>query len=225
MEKPGINRPCCLSVSAVFSVPGLVASLACLGAGCKREPAPAPVVIDTRAPADPAKAAPPPARAAEPAKAAAEPPRAEAQAAAEPARPTVCEVEIFGSIEPPKGVSWPKGKPLAEPLAVYVAQGDCLAKKARILGRIETVTPDNFFIEVFTGWGTDLSVCAAQEKAAGKPATVYGKAEGTFHAEAQGEVVFDKVKIALKAQPAHAFPAVRPFDWSGEGLSEHARPR
>jgi hypothetical protein len=205
--------------------------VACLGAGCKREPAQAPVVIDTRTPApEPAKA-PAPAAPAK-AQAPAAPARAEddsaaqaAQAApAEPARPTVCEVEIFGSIEPPKGVTWPKGKPLAAPIAVYVAQGDCLAKKARILGRVETVTPDNFFIEVFTGWGTDLTVCAAQEKAAGKPTTVYGKAEGLFHAEAQGEVVFDKVKVALKAQPAHTFPAVRPFDFGGE-INEHAHPR
>ena len=66
------------------------------------------------------------------------------------------------------------------------------------------------FIEVFSRWGADLTVCAAVSKEPGAPSTVYGKADSKFHAEAVGEIMIPKISFELKKGPRHVFPAVRP---------------
>jgi len=110
-----------------------------------------------------------------------------------------CEVEIFGKvIFPPK---LPKGKKFV----VYVAQDDCLSDKAQILGHADVGMDGGIVIEVFPKWGTDVTICAADE-GPGKPTTLYGKAKGTFHAEEEGEVTFADVKVEVAAGKPHVFP-------------------
>ena len=62
-------------------------------------------------------------------------------------------------------------------------------------------------IEVWPKWGSDVTICAAVDPQGGKPAEIYAKAKGTFHAEAVGEVTFNQVKIELAPAKAHKFPA------------------
>ena len=93
----------------------------------------------------------------------------------------------------------------------YVAQdSDCLANNAHILGSNKLTDDGHMFIEVFSRWGADLTVCVAISKEAGGPSTMYGKAEGKFHAEAVGEVMIPKISFELKRGPKHVFPAARP---------------
>ena len=116
-------------------------------------------------------------------------------AASAPPAPRTCEVEIFGKTELPKDA--PKGK-----IVVYVAQDDCLSDKAQTLGHIPAQASGGFVIEVFPKWGTDVTICAALENADGT-SEYYAKAVnkengGKFHAEADGEVTFNDIKITLK---------------------------
>lgn len=123
-----------------------------------------------------------------------------ASASAKPAHSETCEVELFGKVVfPPK---LPKGGKFT----VYVAQNDCLADNAEILGHVEAGMDGAIVIEVFPKWGTDITICAARDAGEGKPTTLYGKAKGTFHAEAAGEVTFNDVKIELAEGKAHVFP-------------------
>jgi hypothetical protein len=117
-------------------------------------------------------------------------------------RSTTCEVEIFGTVEVPADA--PKGKAV-----VYVAQDDCLSDKAATLGHIPVTASGGFAIEVFPKWGTDVTICGALEAPDGT-ATYYAKAVnkdrgGRFHAEAEGEVTFDGVKLSLKKGPPKKF--------------------
>jgi len=112
-----------------------------------------------------------------------------------------CEVEIFGKVILPQGL--PKGRKTI----VYVAQDDCLADNAQILGHIDAGIDGSIVIEVFPKWGSDITICAALDEGPGKPSTIYGKAKGKFHAEAEGEVTFPDVKVEVeKGKPAHVFP-------------------
>ena len=117
--------------------------------------------------------------------------------------PATCEVEIFGDVVAPKEAV---GK-----LVVYVSQGDCLASGAEILGHIPASPSGSFVIEVFPKWGSDLTICAgAVPDGKGAAATYYGKAvskTGKFHAEAEGEVTFNDVKIPLVKGPPIVFHA------------------
>jgi hypothetical protein len=133
-------------------------------------------------------------------------PTASASAAASgsaAAHSATCEVEIFGTIEIPKDA--PKGKAV-----VYVAQDDCLSPNAQTLGHIPAAPNGSFVIEVWPKWGTDVTICGAIEKEDGT-AEWYGKAVnkdagGVFHAEAEGEVTFNDVKIKLAKGAAKKFP-------------------
>ena len=128
-----------------------------------------------------------------------------AVASAAPAEKT-CEVEIFGSV---------KGAPAKARLVIYVAQNDCLADDAQILGHLDlqqdpaAKDPPKFMIEVFPKWGTDVSICAAAYVDNAMTSEHYGKAKGKFHAEAEGEVTFNEVAIELTKGKAKAFPK----DW------------
>jgi len=111
---------------------------------------------------------------------------------------------MFGEVKFPKLAA-------GQSAFVYVAQdSDCLAKNAHILGSNKLTDDGHLFIEVFSRWGADLTVCAAVATDAGSPSTLYGKAEGKFHAEAVGEVMIPKINFALKPGPKHVFPAPRP---------------
>ncbi len=102
-----------------------------------------------------------------------------------------------------------KVPPLAagEHVFAYVAQdSDCLAKDAHIIGSNKVTDDGHMFIEVFSRWGADLTVCAAISKELGAPTTVYGKAEGKFHAEAVGEIMIPKISFELKKGPKHVSP-------------------
>jgi hypothetical protein len=124
--------------------------------------------------------------------------------AASAPRAKTCEVEIFGNILVPKEA--PKGK-----LVVYVAQDDCMDDKAHMLGHIPAQQASaSFAIEVFSGWATDITICAALEAEDGS-SQYYGKAVnkengGKFHTEAEGEVTFNQLKISLTKGPTHTFP-------------------
>jgi hypothetical protein len=111
----------------------------------------------------------------------------------------MCEVEVFGTLKLPPKVKAPGD------LFVYVADNDCLAPDAHILGRTGSGPEGRMFIEVFTKWGADITICGALEEP-GKPARYYGKAEGKFHAEGEGEVMFRDVVVNLKAGPPRKFP-------------------
>ena len=93
----------------------------------------------------------------------------------------------------------------------YVAQdSDCLAKDAHILGTNPLTNDGHMFIEVFSRWGADLTVCVAVATDSGAPSTYYGKAPGKFHAEGVGEVMIPKISFELKPGPKHVFPTPRP---------------
>lgn len=121
-------------------------------------------------------------------------------ASAAPAKhPPTCEVEVFGKVD----LKGAKGDPF-----VYVAQDDCMNDKAQMLGREKIKGDGSFFIEVFSKWGGDITVCAAVERPDGT-SELYGQATndakdsaGKFHTEAIGEVTFEKVAIPLKKGPA-----------------------
>ncbi|MGZ3416986.1 MAG: hypothetical protein ACXWUG_06290 [Polyangiales bacterium] len=122
--------------------------------------------------------------------------------------PPTCEVEIFGKVKLPKDLP-PKSR-----VVVYVAQNECLADDASILGHIPTAESGQFVIEVWPKWGTDITICAAVDPGEGKPTTKYGKAKGPFHAEALGEVTFNNLEIELATGKPHTFPKDAP---KGEG--------
>lgn len=115
----------------------------------------------------------------------------------------LCEVEFGGKVQyagkvDPK-LHW----------FVFAAQGDCMTKNPHILGTA-AVSPDGtFFSEVFVKWGSDVTFCAAALEAQDKPTTLYGKAEGKFHAEATGEVVFKGLVIVPKPGPSKIFPPLK----------------
>ncbi len=125
---------------------------------------------------------------------------ASASPSAKAAHPEECEVEIFGT------VTLPKDAPKGQKAIVYVAQNDCLADDAKILGHQAAGDDGKFMIEVFPKWGTDITICAALDAGEGKPAVHYAKAAGKFHAEAVGEVTFNEVKLDLAKGKPHAFP-------------------
>jgi len=117
-------------------------------------------------------------------------------------------VEITGDIAVPKDAP-KKGK-----LWVYVAQDNCLAEDAHLLGRVAADSAKAFFAEVFSKWGAELTVCGALEPEKGGPAEYYGRAinpdpkgNGAFVPAQQGEVNYSKVHIELRKGPAHQFPA------------------
>jgi hypothetical protein len=106
-------------------------------------------------------------------------------------------VEIAGQVKPPKGAA---GKART---VILVAENDCLAPDARIIGRALALPKNGkFSMEVFSKWGADLTVCAAVEDKPGKPITVYGKSAKVIHAEQAGEIVVSDVVIPLERKPA-----------------------
>jgi hypothetical protein len=118
--------------------------------------------------------------------------------------PDQCEVEMFGEFKLPKLAANQKA-------FAYVAQdSDCLAKDAHILGTNQLTNDGHMFIEVFSRWGADLTVCVAVATDSGAPSTYYGKAPGKFHAEGVGEVMIPKISFELKPGPKHVFPTPRP---------------
>jgi hypothetical protein len=117
--------------------------------------------------------------------------------------PKLCEVEFFGSVK------YDKPLPPGQKFWVYAVQGDCLAKNPHVLG-VTPVNPEGRFgYEVFSSWGADLSFCAGLAESADKPVTIYGKAPGKFHAEAEGEVYFRDIVITPKAGASRTYPQVR----------------
>ena len=93
---------------------------------------------------------------------------------------------------------------------MYIGQGDCLAKEPHILG-ITQLGPDGTFIgEVFSRRGSDLTFCAGAGEAKDKPSTLYGKAKGTVHTEAIGEIELKDIVITFQPGSARTFPAERP---------------
>ncbi len=121
-----------------------------------------------------------------------------AAATAKPAHPPSCEVELTGKIIGPL--------PAGMTYWVYVAEGDCLAKNAKILGTMRGSEAGSFGIEVFSRWGADLTVCASAAKTPDSPTKLYGKLPRILHAEATGEVMFEKLEIKLKPGPERVFP-------------------
>ena len=126
-------------------------------------------------------------------------------------KPSLCEIEFEGKVKnadklPPKHRFW-----------IFVAQGkaDCLDPAAHIIGRTVTSATGEFSFEVFSDWAQDITFCAAalpgQEQAEGmdKPSTLYGKASGSYHAEAMGEIVWKQIDVVVKPGPAHVFPALK----------------
>lgn len=135
------------------------------------------------------------------------PPTAATAATAQPAPPVTskktCEVEFFGSVK------YNKPLPPGQKFWVYAVQGDCLAKNPHVLGATPVNPEGRFGYEVFSAWGVDLSFCAGLAESAHKPLTVYGKATGKYHAEAEGEVVFRDIEITAKPGPIRTFPIAR----------------
>lgn len=129
------------------------------------------------------------------------PPVVQQPVAPAPAHPERCEVEIAGVLVYPPGPR-PPGQAL-----VYVADNDCLADDAHVLGRAKVAAEGTFFIEVFARWGADLTVCAAHPESDGGEAALRGQAIGRFHAEAAGEVTFPGLKITLLRGASHKIPA------------------
>jgi hypothetical protein len=162
----------------------------------------------------PSKAATPPAKAATPpAKAATASPAAPAASPAKPGSPTappapahpeVCEVEMFGDFK------LPKLAPGQHAYAFVAQDSDCLAPNAHILGHNQLAENGQLFIEVFSRWGADLTLCVAIANDPSQPSTYYGKAPGKFHAEAAGEVMFPKITFDLKPGKKHVFPEGKP---------------
>ena len=125
------------------------------------------------------------------------------QAAPPVANKKTCEVEFFGSVK------YNKPLPPGQKFWVYAVQGDCLGKNPHVLGTTPVNPEGRFGFEVFSAWGVDLSFCAGLAESVDKPLTVYGKATGKYHAEAEGEVVFRDIEITAKPGPSRTFPPVR----------------
>jgi hypothetical protein len=90
--------------------------------------------------------------------------------AKEAEHPPTCEVEIAGQVRVPKAL------PEKVRVVVLVADNDCLASDAHVIGRaLPSATTGKFSLEVFSRWGSDLTVCAAVEGKPGAPVSVYGK--------------------------------------------------
>lgn len=122
---------------------------------------------------------------------------------AQPPANKSCEVEFFGSVK------YSKPLPAGQKFWVYAVQGDCLGKNPHVLG-VTPVNPEGRFgYEVFSKWGADLSFCAGLAASADQPVTIYGKAPGKFHAEAEGEVIFRDIEIAPKPGPTRTYPTRR----------------
>ena len=116
--------------------------------------------------------------------------------------PEKCEVEIGGVVRYPDGKA-PPGKAV-----VLVAEdGDCMKEGAKILGQVAVQPEGTFFIEVFSRWGADLTICAAHLAPGSDRSTLRGKASGAFHAAAVGEVTFSSLKIDLRQAPPLRIPA------------------
>jgi hypothetical protein len=110
-----------------------------------------------------------------------------ASASGVPKQPELrCEVEISGRVTPPGDA---KHSP---DTYVYVAEGDCLANDAKMLGRARAVAGGKFFTEVFSSWGADLTVCAAVEATPAAPAATETPA-----------------RRPMSARPAHARGRIR----------------
>lgn len=127
-------------------------------------------------------------------------PAVSASVSAAPKHSNTCEVEVFGTVNLPKDLK------KDEKVVVYVAQDDCLSDNPQILGHVNAGSDGAIVIEVFPRWGTDVTICAGVDEGEGKPTTRYGKAKGTFHAEADGEITFADVKIDLEKGKPHVFP-------------------
>ncbi len=171
---------------------GLLLAFIVLAVGCKEPPKEsAPTATSASQAVQPATAS---------VTAPASAPAAGLSASAAPKHSETCEVEIFGKVILPQGL--PKGKKVN----VYVAQDDCLSDNAQILGHVDAGIDGSIVIEVFPKWGTDVTICAGTDEGEGKPTSLYGKAKGTFHAEAEGEVTFADVKVELAKGKPHVFP-------------------
>ena len=165
------------------TTPTMAGTAASANAPATTAPAPAPSAAPTIAPAITPTIAP---------------------AASASAVAKTCEVEIFGTVDVPNDA------PKTSKVIVTVAQDDCLAADAHVLGHIPAAPSGGFVIEVFPKWGTDVTICGALEKDDGT-AEYFGKAVnkdagGKFHAEAEGEVTFNEVKIKLAKGAAKRFP-------------------
>lgn len=118
--------------------------------------------------------------------------------------PPTCEVEMFGEFK------LPKLQPGEHAYAFVAQDSDCLAKNAHILGSNQLTDDGHMFIEVFSRWGADLTLCVAVAKGPDKPTTYYGKSPAKYHAEAVGEVMIPKITFPLKPGPRLTFPASKP---------------
>jgi len=119
-------------------------------------------------------------------------------------KPKLCEVEFKGKIDY-------LGK-LSDGQRWYfsVAQGDCMAPDAHIIGNFWANPDGTFFGEVFSKWGADLTLCVAAVSEPNQASTVYSKVKGVFHAEKIGEVEITGLLLTPKAGPKKLFPAARP---------------
>jgi hypothetical protein len=129
-------------------------------------------------------------------------------------------VEIAGEVKVPKGAP-PKARAV-----ILVAENDCLAPDARIIGRALALPKNGkFSMEVFSRWGADLTVCAALEEKPGKPITVYGKSARVIHAEQAGEIVVPDVVIPLERRPKEPMnmPPVTAAESSAEDRGHRIR--
>jgi hypothetical protein len=178
-----------------------ILALVLLPGGCKETPSEgAPGAASASAVAPTASA---PAASSAPLASASAPASTPGPSASAAPKERTCEVEIFGEVKMPKTV------PEKSRVVVYVAQDDCMADNAQILGHIVIAAPTgHFMIEVFPKWGSDITICAAVDLGGGK-SEMYGKAKGKFHAEAEGEVTFNELKIEMTAGKPHTFPADR----------------
>lgn len=156
---------------------------------CKRSASPAP------APATPTRAALPKASALlTPDQIA----RQMAEQGVKPGHPATSEVEISGRVVVP-------AKHATDPLPrVFVAQGDCLASGAKMVGYAGADREGRVFVEVVVPWGADLTMCAAIEPTPGAVSRVWGKAATPMRAE-EREVEFTGVVITLAEGEAKRF--------------------
>ncbi len=176
-----------LTVAVVLSV-ALVA--------CGKPPSPVAAPPAVAEPATPASPVAPPA---------APSPVVAAPAPASPAaaEPTLCEVELSGSVTAAVGAS--------EAPFAFVAIGDCLDPAAKVLGRDFVNKQDGkWFIEVFPPCGTDLTVCASLEPATAMPNAPgetrrYGKLDRLLHAQGVGEIEFKELAVPLSDGPPRTF--------------------
>lgn len=165
-------------------------------AGCKRDPAPSPLTAPSAASAASAPVAKPSAAPSATASATAS---ASASGSAIAKLVQTCEVEISGKL------TLPAGAKLGPEVYVYVAEGDCLSPKAKMLGRQRVVETGKFWTEVFSSWGADLTICAAVEGPDGET-TLFGKSPKSYHAEAHGEIIVNDVVVPLASGSARTFP-------------------